>query len=586
MKKVRTTWNLTSLYRGPRDPRIEKDARFIERAYETFEKKYRGKKNYLKNKQSLKKALMDYEALVKKVDSVKPLMYFHLLRELNGDNRLAQARVRQLEDRFTKSSNRIQFFELALGTIPAREQKTFLSSPTLSRYRRFLERIFETAKYDLTEPEENILSLKSAPAQSMWVSGVDTAINKIEIRHNGKNIPINEALGKVSETKNVRARRALWEEITSALLTISDFAQSEMNAIYTDKKINDTLRGFRAPYAATILGYENEEKSVLSLVDTVTKNFTASRRFFEMKRRLLGLPYLSYADRNVSIGKTEKRYSFTNAVDIVHDVFKKADKRYAEILDSYLLHGQIDVYPKKGKSGGAYCLSTIGLPTRVLLNHVPTFRSVSTLAHEMGHAIHAERSKTQPVLYEGHSIAVAETASTFFEGLVFERIKKELSKEEQVIALHDKIQDDISTIHRQIAFFNYERELHERVRADGWVSKEEMAKMLNTHMAAYLGPAVKMAERDGYFFTMVGHFRRPFYVYTYAYGQLISKALLRRYMEDPTYIQKIDAFLSAGASKKPEDIFADIGIVVGPELFSEGLKSIEQDIRELGRLTK
>jgi oligoendopeptidase F len=252
-----------------------------------------------------------------------------------------------------------------------------------------------------------------------------------------------------------------------------------------------------------------------------------------------------------------------------------------------LKNGQIDVFPKKGKTGGAYCSSSTGLPTLVLLNHISSMNSVMTVAHEMGHAIHSELSKTQPEIYQGYSTAVAEVASTLFENFAFDEVFETLSDKEKIIALHDRINDDISTIFRQIACFNFELELHKEIRAKGFVPKEEMAKLMNKHISSYVGGVMKLKENDGYFFVNWGHIRRFFYVYSYAYGQIISKALYAEYKKDKNFISKIEEFLKSGGSKSPYEIFKSIGIDTSkPEFFEAGLKQIEEDIKMLEKLTK
>ena len=119
---------------------------------------------------------------------------------------------------------------------------------------------------------------------------------------------------------------------------------------------------------------------------------------------------------------------------------------------------------------------------------------------------------------------------------------------------------DISTIFRQIACFNFESELHEKIRNDGQISKDKIAGLMSKHLKSYLGSAVSVTPRDGYFFVYWSHIRRFFYVYTYAYGQLISRALYEKWKKDPSYAEKIKQFLSAGRSMSPEDIFMMIGI--------------------------
>jgi oligoendopeptidase F len=180
----------------------------------------------------------------------------------------------------------------------------------------------------------------------------------------------------------------------------------------TDKKISDDLRGFKNPWSATILGYQNDEKAIIALVDAVTEAFDISHRFYKVKAKLMGVKSLSYADRSAPIGKNKTKIPFSEAVSRYRAVLAGIDPEYVGILDRFLKDGQIDVYPKAGKSGGAYCSSNIDSPTMVLLNHTDDFKSFMTLAHEMGHAIHAEMSKKQPLFYQGHTI-VPSSGSSF-----------------------------------------------------------------------------------------------------------------------------------------------------------------------------
>lgn len=581
-----THWNLNLLYTSPKDPHIERDLRAMERACALFEKKYRSSNKYRTSIPALKTALHEYERLITKTASHKPILYFVYRKELDCTDSEAEARIRLFEGRLIKAGNRIQFFELSLGTLPESTKRKVLRDKRLAYYRRFLERIFETARHDLTEPEEKILALKSAPASSMWSSGLEAARNKLTVPWRGATIPLTQALEMIADTKQQRERAKLWSAVLDKLTTVSDFAESEMNALCTDKKINDELRSFVEPYDATVLGYENDPRSVRSLVETVTKHFDISHRFYALKKQMLGLDTLHYPDRVAPVGTNNIRYSFQDSLKIVETAFGELSPMYRAVVEGYAAHGQIDVYPAAGKSGGAFCSSTHGLPTYILLNHVDSFDSLTTLAHELGHGIHGELSATQPILYEGYSTAVAETASTFFEGVAFDFVTKTMSDAEKIIALHDRIESDVSTIFRQIAFFNFELELHRTIRKHGWLSGEKIAQMLKKHLEAQLGPDVQVTDRDGLSYIYVGHFRNPFYVYSYAYGLLISKALRARVKNNPTYIQKVHEFLSAGRSKKPEQIFADIGITIGPKLFTEGLRSIEHDLDTLERLLK
>ncbi len=585
---MRTSWNLGKFfYSSPDDPRIAKDVAVMKRAYDAFSKKYSRDTSFTTNAGKLLAALVAYEKLLNIVGPAKPFLYVNYVKELDAENSVARAKLSALIQEMAPYENKIIFFSLRLGKISAVNQKKFLEDKRLAKYRYMLSKIFETARYDLSEAEEKILNLKSQPSHSLWVEGVEKVVNKQTVRFGAKDIPINEAIGLVASLPTQKKRVALQRAIMEKLKIAGDFAESEMNAIVLNKKVSDDLRGFKNPWSATILNYQNSEDAILNLIGTVTRAFPISHRFYTLKKKLLGLPTMTYADRSASLGRTKRKIPFPEAVKRYDAVLEGIDRDYAKIFRRFLADGHVDVYPKVGKSGGAYCSSNLGSPTLVLLNHTDDFRSFMTLAHEMGHAIHAEMSKTQPPIYQGHTISVAETASTLFEQLTFESIFETLSPKEQTVVLHDKINDDVSTIFRQIAFFNFEKDLHASVRSRGALSKKEMAALLSSHMKAYLGPAVSLDPSDGWFFIAVSHFRRFFYVYAYAYGQLVSKALVEEYKKDHSFGKRIRKFLEAGESKNPEQIFADMGIdTASPALFAKGLKSIERDIDRLEQLAK
>lgn len=583
--KPKTEWNLKLFYKSHTDPAIEADIKKCEQLHDSFAKKY-SNSDFTKDENTLAIALDDYEKLSGDSSGSRAIMYFYYAKDLNGSDKKAGAEISRMTGRLTNASNKIIFFELKLAKIPEKDQKKFLSSAKLTHYKYFLENVFKRSKYNLSESEEKIMSLKSQPARQMWMAGQDKLLSKQTILWKGKELPIAEAMSIIpSLTK--KDRHSLHKLVMQKLKSISDFAESEVNAVYIDKKINDELRGFKNPYDATLLSHETDEKMVKTLVDTVTKGFKISHRFYKLKAKLLKQNKLTYADRGAGIGKTDKKIPFEASVEIVSKAFEAMDHDFKDVFHDMLANGQIDVYPKKGKTGGAYCSANIDTPTLVLLNNVPEMRSVMTLAHELGHAIHFEYSKDQKPMYQGVSTAVAEVASTFFEQVVFNDLFKTLSKKDQIIALHNKINDEISTIFRQIACFNFENEIHKEIRAKGFLSKEEIGKILNKHMKAYFGPVMEMTEEDGYFFVNWSHIRNFFYVYSYSFGCLVSKALYGKYQKDPSYLHKIKTFLSAGCSKSPRDIFGEIGIDVSdPKFWIEGLKVIEDDIKKLEKLTK
>lgn len=583
---MKTTWNLELLYKSENDPEIEKDIQKIEKACEVFAKKYTKTTDYVKNEHALFHALTDYEKLQNTISDSKPWTYFYFRRDLDSTDKKIEGELNKIQDRLTKATNEIIFFRLSLGTIPLKLQRKFLTSKRLTHFKYFLERVFLYSKHQLTDAEEKIINLKEIVSGSMWVGGVEKSVSKKSVEFKGKMLAIPEAQSLLT-TLSTNDRRELYRKMMEKIKEVGDFAESEINALYTNKKIDDELKKYKEPYHETLLGHQTDEKTLLNLVSVVTENFEVSHQFYALKAKLLGLDKLEYPDRVASIETKTKSIDVLEGFNIVKKAFAKVGPQYAQYLESYIENGQIDVYPKIGKRGGAYCWGGLNRPTFVLLNSVPSVNSIMTLGHEMGHAIHTELSKKQSPLYQHYSTATAEVASTLFENFVFDEIFETLSEKEKITALHDRIQDDVQTIFRQIACFNYELSVHRLIRKNGSVSKEDLAALMNEHLKAYLGGVFDLKEDDGYQFIVWSHLRYGFYTYSYAYGQLISKALYHEYKKDKKFLSKIEQFLSAGGSKSPYQIFKDIGIDVSkPSFFESGIKSIEADIDKLENLTK
>ena len=587
-KKWKKEWDLSIYYKNPKDPQIEKDVLEAEQKIAEFVKKYTKNKAYLESPKALSEMFKEDQKIGLLKGLNKPLLYFAYLIDSGKATPDVYKKEALITERIKKAGNLMLPITLALGKIPASKQKEFLSSPELADYKYYLEQYFESAKHQLTEPEEKIISLKNGPASSMWSEGLSKAIQKRTVTLDGKKISLGEASSKMHELPT-KKRRALYKDIMTELLALADYAEGELNAVITNKKISDELRGYKNAYDRPFFGHEMEAGTVLKFAELVTKNFKIAHRFYKVKAKILKLSDFSYEDRGAKIGKINKKFPFDEAAKFLCDTLEKVDPYFSNTVDEFLKNGQVDVYPREKKRGGAYQSHNALMPTMVFLNHVDTLDSLNTLSHEFGHAFHSKLAQEkQPVHYQGYSTAVAETASTLFENFTFKEVVSKLSDKEKIIALHDKIEGKVATIFRQIAAFNFELELHEKIRNEGQLSHEELAKLMSKHLKSYCGPAMKVTDYNGYTFVNWSHFRSPFYVYTYAFGELISDSLFARYEEDPKFIEKIKDLLGAGSSMSPKDIFKKhSGIDINDmSFFEKGLKKIENDIIQLEKLVR
>ncbi len=583
---MKTTWQLATLfYSSDSDPAIARDMQKMKRAANRFAKKYTHDKAYLRNARALAAALGEYEKVHEVFAWAQPVLYFYLRKDADTGNQKVAARLNQLMTEYTEYQNAILFFELALQTIPKAQQQRLLRNTSLAAWHYFLERVFAATKHALDESAERVLNLMLVPSYEMWVQAQQKMLMQQVITHRNKAYSLPEALNTIKNLP-VQQRRSLSKGINKALAAVADIAEAEINAVITHKKITDGLRGYKHPYTERLLRDQVSERTVEILRSLVTDSFSISHRFYALKARMHGLSKLAYYDRSaVMPSKTAQSFTHEETVKLQKEVLGAVDARYLEIFESMVQRGQFDVYPRKGKGGGAYCLSAPRIPTMILLNHTDDATSALTLAHEMGHALHSHFSKTQQPLYVQYSTAVAEVASTFFENLMFDALIERAKPADKVRLLHDHIASAIASVFRQIAFYNFELELHTTIREQGGMSKQDIAQLMNRHMAAYLGPVFELVEDDGYSFAYVSHIRRMFYVYSYAYGELISRSLVQRYKQDPQYIQQVHTFLESGCSASPYDIFKRIGINTNSKAFwQEGLLAIERDIDQLESL--
>ncbi|PIR43751.1 hypothetical protein COV24_01185 [candidate division WWE3 bacterium CG10_big_fil_rev_8_21_14_0_10_32_10] len=584
LKTTKNEWDFSALYGSDSDKKIELDKKKVKEQNYNFINKWKNSKDYLKNPIVLKQALIEYENLNASYGSSGDFGYYFWLRSTQDQNDTTiKAFNNTIDDFSTKIANDIQFFEMRLAKISPEKQTEFLKSPELKEYHHFLKILFQNAKYLLSEKEEKILNLKSSVSHSNWVNMLSGILAKQEkeilVSSNKKEKRnFSQIIGKYINDKNKKVRDSAANAFNNILVESIDVAENEINSVLQNKKITDELRGFTRPDEARHISDDIDTKVVDTLIKVVSDSYDISKRYYKLKAKLHGYKKLAYHERNLDYGKVTKKYTYQESVDLVYTVFSNLDKKFADIFKDYIENGRVDVFPKKGKSSGAFCAHNLKTqPTYILLNHTNKLSDVLTIAHEAGHGINNELMKKQNSFYFGTSLAVAEVASTFMEDFVLQEILKNADDELKLSILMQKLNEDISTIIRQTAFYKFEWDLHKQFRKKGYLSKEEIGVIFQKHMKSYMGKYVSQDKGSENWWVYVGHFRSFFYVYSYASGLLISKSLQAEVKKDPKFILKVKSFLSAGSSKSPKDLFLDLGInITKPDFWESGIKELEE----------
>ncbi len=585
---MQKNWNLKLLYNDINDKDIQRDIDESKKNVKLFVKKWKNNNEYLKNPKTLSIALKEYEELIQEYGiCTKPSYYIFLSREIDQENPLLKAKANLLHSTCLELENSIQFFLLNISKIPKENQKQFLESEDLKIYKHFLLSSFNQAKYLLTDKEEKIFNLESKTSYANWVNMLSELLQKQSIKIlNEKGIKKEVSYSETSKyldssKKEVRDYTA--EQFYKVNNRYAQIAEYEINSILENKKISDEYRKIPRVDLPRLLSDDMEPYTVDTLRNVVTESFDISQRFYKLKAKLLKQESLAYYERNVKVDDIKQEFSFEKSINIVKEVFKKLDKEFLDIMQMYQSQGQYDVYPKRGKEGGAFCVGVGSkYPTYILLNHNDRLQDVLTIAHESGHGIHTEYSNNQNPLNQGYSTACAEVASTFFENFVLENITENLSEKEKDLLLFKSLEEDVSTIFRQIACYNFELELHKQFRDKGFLSKDDISKIFTQEMSKYLGESVLKDKHMQLGWIYWSHIRSFFYTYSYASGLLISKYLQNLVKEDTQNIKYVKEFFKAGDSKSPKEIFLDMGMDISKKEFWEtGLKEVEEKLSYL-----
>ena len=592
--KISTKWDLTRLFESDDDPRIEENRITVEQKSYAFINKWKNRKDYLKEPAILRKALDEYEKWKYNYGTDGNAGYYLWLRtQVDRNNPELKARFNKIEEFSRKLENDIQFFHLRIAKIPKALQPVFLKYKGLRKYKHFLERIFAEAKYHLGESEEKILNLKSTTSYSNWVRMTSDFLSKEEaqvlLEDGSSAIKTLSEISSLTSSKMKKVRDVAARAFNAIMERHVDVAEVEINSILANKKVDDELRKVSRPDLLRHISDDIESEVVDALIKSVSGRFHIASKYYVLKAGLLGVKKLQYHERNVDIGNIDRKYSYADSIKLVHKVFHRLDAQFTDILSGFIENRQFDVYPGKGKGSGAFCVHhLISQPTYILLNHTDKLRDVLTLAHELGHGINNEliREK-QNSLNFGSPTSTAEVASTFMEDFVLQEILRGSDEEVKLSIMVMKLNDEVSTIFRQVACYTFEQELHHEFRQKGYLSKKEIGEIFQKHMSAYMGDSVEQSKGSENWWVYWSHIRYFFYVYSYASGLLISKSLQSSVKTDPLFINKVKEFLSAGLSDSPKNIFGNLGIDITDKTFwDNGLDEVERLLEETTSLAK
>lgn len=505
------------------------------------------------------------------------------------------AAMQKFQEQATELSTRMIFLELEWAEVPESRAAMLLDSDELRFCRYYLESARRYRPHLLSESEEKILAEKDVTSSSAWSRLFDELTSAIVVELPEGPVSLEQGLSRLGSPDGAE-RRSAAEAVTKALEPGLRTRAYVFNTLMADKSTDDRLRSYSSWIASRNLSNQASDTSVQALVDAVVDRYDIPQRWYQLKSQLLGVDRLADYDRNASIASVEEEFSWSQAKEIVLDSYGSFSGELAGVVSTFFDQNWIDAPVRPGKRPGAFCAYTVpSAHPFLLLNWTSRRRDVLTLAHELGHGLHAYLAREQGIFHQSTPLTLAETASVFGETVTFGRLLSETSDPNARLALlAESLEGQIATVFRQIAMNRFENSVHTHRREIGELSTEDFADAWESTQRAMLGDAVEITPGYRTWWSYIPHFiGSPGYVYAYAYGQLLALAVYARYeVEGDGFVPAYLDLLRAGGSQSPEDLGRIVGVDLADPRFWDGglaiidaqLAAAEQAARDAGRL--
>jgi oligoendopeptidase F len=533
--------------------------------------------------------LQDYEAMQREL--IRLNYYAGLRFAADTQDQGALAYLGRVEQATAELGNRILFFSLWFKELPDRQAERLMAAAGDRRY--WLESMRRFRPHTLTEAEEKIINLKDTTGAQALDNLYETITNKfiftLEVNGEQKKLT-RDALMVYARDPNPELRAAAYRELYQVYGENAPVLAQIYSYVVRDWRTEGLeLRGYKTPMSVRNLANDLPDAVVDTLLRVIADNARVFQRYFRLKARWIGAPdgKLRRFDLYAPLAPADKEFAYDAAVNMVIDTFAAFSPRVGDLTRQVFDDGHVDAEVRPGKRGGAFCASALpGVSPWVLLNYNGKANDVATMAHEMGHAIHGLLAGEHSLLTFHSALPLAETASTFGEMLLTERL---LAEESDPAVRRDllarTIDDAYATIGRQGYFALWEKEVHGLI-AEGKTPDEIAARYLET-LKAQFGDAVEVSDDFRWEWVSVPHFvGTPFYVYAYAFGQLLVLALYEQYKrEGEPFKAKYLKILSYGGSKAPAEILREAGInIKSAKFWQGGFDAIGRMIDELEAL--
>ena len=580
-------WDLDDLYPSPDSKRISEDIGWLTVECKAFASDYEGKLSSLTANNMLIciKRYEKIEMVSGRIMSYAGLRYYQKTTDETRTKFLTDN-----QDKITNITSDLIFFSLEINKLVEHKLNALLkTNADLRRYKPIFDRLRSMRSHQLNKELELYIHDLSTVGSSSWNRLFDETITGLEFRISEEVMGIETVLNLLTDSNRKKRELASRELARVFKKNIKIFSRIH-NTLAKEKSINDKWRKMLSPQHSRHLSNHVEPEVVNALKEAVVGAYPKiSHRYYEIKRNWLGLEKMQIWDRNAPLPQEDQTLiNWKDATNTVLNAYSEFSPKLSRIAKNFFDKGWIDAAVKPGKAPGAFAHPTVtDVHPYIMLNYLGKPRDIMTLAHELGHGIHQVLAAEQGELLSSTPLTLAETASVFGEMLTFKKILGNTkTKKERQILLAGKIEDQINTVVRQIAFYDFECKLHE-ARSKGELSSDQINELWMSVQGPSLGPAFEFMDGYETFWAYIPHFvHSPFYVYAYAFGDGLVNALYSTYESgDKNFKEKYIHMLQAGGSKHHTELLKPFGLdATDPKFWGLGLELISKMIDELEAL--
>jgi len=583
---IPSSWNLGDLFPGLKSNEIDQSLKLIEEKTEEF-------KNY-RDKLSSDMDLHDFMNLLKIREKTSRLagrigQFASLSFSENTQNQEAQTFQAKVQGFMAKIQNDTMFFDLWFKELSDEEARRFLDSA--GEYEYFLTEIRKFKPFTLSEAEERIINTKNVTGVTSIRRLYSTITNKykfnVEVNGELKKMSRGELMSLVESTDpdlRARAYQELYKVFGEDGSLLGQMYQSIVKD-FGNEKID--MRGYSTPISWRNLNNGIPDTAINTLLEVSKENTDIFQRYFKLKAKLLRMDKLRRYDIYAPVSEASKEYDFDYAVKLVLNSFVEFNPKVGNLAKRIFDEKHIDSEVRPNKRSGAFCSSADpAISPFVHVSYNKKVSDITTLAHELGHAIHAMLAEHHNVFNFHSTLPLAETASTFSELLLVDKLLEEESDEDVIKnILFQQISDSYATIMRQIFFALFEVEAHSMIKNDASVEELNTAYMKN--LSLHFGDSVEISDEFKWEWISIPHiYVYPFYVYAYSFGKLLVLSLYKQFKkEGQSFISPYLEILSSGGSASPVDILGKAGVDIHkPEFWQGGFDVISEQISQLEKL--